>query len=110
MTGSSAARAAGNGAQLVPLRCPEPRRECLPGRLLANLQVSGEKPQYVHPDNLIEMHCHDCTERYRREGRSVKRVLHRFSFIGELVETFVEEFNADTTDPGREAQAPRLGG
>lgn len=99
MTGSPAS----SEAQLVPLRCPVPPYGCQPGRLLANLRITGERPQYIHPDNLIEMSCHACVLRYRKAGRSVKRVLHRYSFIGDLVETLVEEDNAEPPDAVREA-------
>ncbi len=80
----------------VELRCPQPVRtrsdECKPGHLLAMLVVSGEHPSYVQPDNLVEMACSSCRKSLERdEGRQVRRVLHRFNFAGELVETLVEE-------------------
>ena len=79
--------------ELVDLRCPSdlPGRdgECHPGRLLARLQAAGERPSWVHPDNLIELACADCRVRLRKSGRRAARVLHRFDFSGELVETLV---------------------
>lgn len=82
-------------AEVVDVRCPVgPRREdgtCHPGKLLLKIRQSGEKPAYVHPDNLIELYCEDCTRRLRKQGRAVRRVLHRYDFIGTLIETLVVE-------------------
>jgi len=79
--------------ELVDLRCPSdlPGRdgECHPGRLLARVLASGERPSYVHPDNLIELVCPDCRSRLRKSGRRVTRVLHRFDFSGEPAGTLV---------------------
>lgn len=78
----------------VELRCPVPVRkygECHPGKLFAMLQVSGEQPSYIHPDNLIEMACLDCKRHLAGSGRRVRRVLHRYDFSGTLVDTLVEE-------------------
>lgn len=78
----------------VEVRCPVPVKlpsgHCIPGRLLLKLLVSGERPSYVHPDNLIELACEDCRNRLRRQGVSVKRVLHRFDLTGTLVETLTD--------------------
>lgn len=73
----------------LELRCPEPWGACPAGRLLAKLRTAGQKPSYVHPDNLIELECKDCRARMRRDGRPVRRVLHRYDFIGTHVETLV---------------------
>lgn len=79
----------------VELRCPQPvttrRGDCSPGHLFAKLVIAGEVPSYVKPDNLIEMACSNCRKRLERDGRQVKRVLHRYNLVGELVETLVEE-------------------
>ncbi len=79
--------------ELVDLRCPSdlPGRDgaCHPGRLLARLLAAGERPSYVHPDNLIELACADCRARLRRSGRPVARVLHRFDFAGQPAGTLV---------------------
>lgn len=71
-------------AEVIELRCDA-------GKLLANVLRSGERPQYVHPDNLIELSCDGCRARRRREGRRVARVLHRFNILGELIETLIIE-------------------
>lgn len=85
--------------ELVDLRCPSegPGRDgaCHPGKLLARLQLSGSRPSFVHPDNLMELACADCCARLRRGGRRVARVLHRFDFVGTLIETLVVEQDDD---------------
>lgn len=73
----------------LELRCPQPWGVCPAGRLLAKLRTAGQRPSYVHPDNLIELECPDCKVRMRREGCSVRRVLHRYDFLGQPVETLV---------------------
>jgi hypothetical protein len=84
-------------AEQVDLRCPgnvpwsADSDECTPGHLLARLRIAGEKPSFVHPENLIEMACPDCKRDYRRLGRPVKRVLHRYNMLGELLETLIQE-------------------
>lgn len=79
----------------VELRCPRPVRtrsgDCSPGHLFAKLVIEGDAPSFVQPNNLIEMACSNCRKQHEREGRPVKRVLHRYDFVGELVETLVEE-------------------
>ena len=80
----------------LELRCPEPwGLRCQAGRLLAKLRLSGRRPSYVHPDNLIELECQDCKVRMRKDGRRVARVLHRFDFLGRPVETLVVDEVAD---------------
>jgi WhiB family redox-sensing transcriptional regulator len=78
---------------LVDLRCPSdlPGRDgrCHPGRLLAKVYLSGERPSFVHPDNLIELKCAECRDRHRKAGRRVMAVFHRFDFAGELAGTLV---------------------
>ena len=68
----------------LELRCPEPWGLCPAGRLLAKLRTAGQQPSYVHPDNLIELECPDCKVRMRRAGHPVRRVLHRYDFLGRL--------------------------
>jgi hypothetical protein len=68
----------------VEVRCPVG-----PQRLLSKLRLSGEKPTYVE-GNLIEFACDDCKRTIRRSGRTVSRVLHRYNFLGQLVETVTE--------------------
>jgi hypothetical protein len=80
---------------VVDVRCPigMPREDgtCHPGKLLLKISLAGGRPAYVHPDNLIELYCEDCTRRLRRVRKGVRRVLHRFDFTGELIETLVVE-------------------
>jgi hypothetical protein len=71
---------------VLEYRCPLGAR-----RLFARAIQRGEKPQYIHPDNLIEFSCYDCRHRMRDHGRQVKRVLHRYDLAGELIETLVVE-------------------
>lgn len=78
----------------VDLRCPEPVTRngyCHPGKLLAKLRLSGVAPSFVHPDNVIEMPCEECRYRLRREGRKVRKVLHRYDLLGGHVSTLVDE-------------------
>jgi hypothetical protein len=70
---------------VVELRCPVG-----PRRLFALMRQQGEQPQYLHPDNLIEFTCYDCRHEMQQRGRTVKRVLHRYSMGGELIETLVQ--------------------
>jgi hypothetical protein len=78
----------------VEVRCPVPHYlpggDCIPGKLLLKLRLSGEIPSYVYPDNLIELACEDCRTRLRRRGVRVRRVLHRFDLAGQLVETLTD--------------------
>lgn len=68
------------------LRCPAG-----PQKLLAKVVSDGQQPQYVHPGNWIELACLDCKRVLARRGRRVSRVLHRYTILGELVETLVVE-------------------
>lgn len=70
----------------LEFRCPVGAR-----RLFARMISRGERPSYVHPDNLIEFSCSDCKRRLERSGRGVRRVLHRYNIAGELVETLTVE-------------------
>lgn len=82
-----------NTVEVVELRCPVeyPRQDgsCHPGKLLALLRLSGDRPSFVQPDNLIEMPCQDCMRRLRKVRSDVRRVLHRYDMSGELIETLV---------------------
>lgn len=53
------------------------------------IRASGELP-IVGNDNLLELACRDCARNGRQFDPSVKRVLHRFNFAGELVESVIE--------------------
>lgn len=80
-------------AEVIDVRCPGPPRRdgtCYPGKLLLRLRTTGQRPSYIHPDNLIELLCYDCAKRKRRDGLPVRRVLHRYNFLGELIETLTE--------------------
>jgi hypothetical protein len=85
------------------LRCPEPvvfrSGEERPGHLfavvLSNQLGSPQEPSYVQPGNLIELACWACrkrmnAERERGSEPEIARVLHRFDFAGQLVETLVQ--------------------
>lgn len=85
---------------LADLRCPGaelPGRDGRhhPGRLLAKVYLSGEQPTFVHPDNLIELPCNDCKATYRKAGRLVSRVLHRYDLAGQLAGTLVVDADPD---------------
>jgi transposase len=77
--------------EVIDVRCPVgyPRADgtCHPGKLLLKIRQSGGRPQYIHPDNLIELYCEECTYRLRRLRPRLRRVLHRYDFAGELIET-----------------------
>lgn len=70
----------------LELRCPVGARH-----LFARMIQRGERPSYVHPDNLIEFSCYDCRHAMRKRGRHVRRVLHRYDIAGALIETLVVE-------------------
>jgi hypothetical protein len=72
--------------EVVEARCP-----IGPQRLFAKFRLEGGVSPIVTDDNLIEFSCSDCKREYRRQGRSVERVLHRFNFFGDLVETAIEK-------------------
>lgn len=78
----------------IEVRCPVPQQlphgDCLPGKLLFKLRLSGGIPSYVYPDNLIELPCEHCRISMKKAGREVRRVLHRFDLAGQLVETLVD--------------------
>lgn len=80
---------------VVELRCPRdyqhPDGTCSPGKLFAQLRLSGEEPSFIHPDNLIVMACGDCKRFYRRNGISYRHVLHCYDMAGELVKTLFED-------------------
>lgn len=62
---------------------------CPAGKLLAKMKHEGETP-VVNDGNLLELHCRDCTRYERQTDAGVKRVLHCYDFVGNLVETLVE--------------------
>jgi hypothetical protein len=84
--------------EVIDLRCPVPDKRpdghYTAGQLLARLRLAGEKPSFVHPDNLIEMPCDDCRYHLRKQGRRVRRVLHRYDLIGTCIATLIQEDEA----------------
>lgn len=69
------------------LRCPVG-----PRRLFMKLKTEGVPPVFVD-GTLLEVSCSDCARALRKEGRNVVRVLHRYTFLGQLYETEVIEDN-----------------
>lgn len=67
----------------VEVRCPIGI-----GRLFMKLQLAGEKPM-ITDGNLLEFACTDCRKQLARKGEHVSLVLHRYDFVGTLVETEV---------------------
>lgn len=72
-------------SEILDLRCPQG-----PKQLLLKLRVNGEQA-HVNDDNLMEIACRDCARNARHFDPSVRRVLHRFNFAGQLVESVVEK-------------------
>lgn len=72
--------------ETVEVRCPVG-----PQRLFAKLRLEGQRP-HVTEDNLMEFACTDCRKTMAERGIRVKRVLHRYNFMGELVETSTEKY------------------
>jgi hypothetical protein len=70
----------------IEIRCPNGVRG-----LLAKLKSNGEKPKYVANGMLVEFACYDCKNRLRKRGQLVRRVLHQYNFLGDLVATVIEE-------------------
>lgn len=77
---------------VVEVRCPVG-----PQRLFTKLSLGEESHRYVHPENLIEVTCSDCARRLGREEGVRQRVFHRYNFLGEFVETVVEEIPGPIT-------------
>lgn len=73
----------------VELRCPSDLR-----RLFMRLQLSGGPRPVVTEENWLQVACPDCVRVQRREAEHLglprpERVLHYFSFMGELMRTEV---------------------
>jgi len=68
---------------VVEIRCPNNA-----ARLFMKLKLEGKKP-HINEDNLMEFACQDCRRIRRNLGEDVKLVLHRYDFLGTLVETEV---------------------
>ena len=84
--------------EVVEIRCPNGPLDaaradgsCRPGKLFAQLRMSGERPSFIHPENLIVMACGDCKRFLRKAGRDYYRVLHCYDMAGHLIRTLYEE-------------------
>lgn len=71
--------------EIVEIRCPVG-----PQRLFAKLRLDGTTEPVITDDNLAEFACSDCRNDLRRKGQQVSRVLHRYNFFGELIESVKE--------------------
>lgn len=69
---------------LIEIRCPSDLR-----RLFMKLKVSGETPRYTPAENWLEIACFDCLRAVRKKTPQARRVLHYYSFLGELMDTRV---------------------
>lgn len=70
---------------VVEVRCPVG-----PQKLFTKLKLGETTARYIQPDNVIEIACSDCRKLVRnRRGDEVVHVLHRYNFLGELIETLV---------------------
>ena len=67
---------------VVEVRCPVG-----PQRLFSKLRLGQIEGRYIQPGNLIEFACSDCSRQLSRADGAPVRVLHRYNFLGELVET-----------------------
>jgi hypothetical protein len=72
----------------VDVRCPYNH-----ARLFGKLMLSEDRPRVDANTNLMEYACADCKKYYLRNGVSVRLVLHRYNFLGALVETVDERGN-----------------
>lgn len=78
-------------ANIVEVRCPVG-----PQRLFTKLRLGQIEHRYITEDNTIEFACSDCARSLANNGGTRKRVLHRYNFLGELVETIVTARGAGT--------------
>lgn len=69
----------------IEVRCPVG-----PRRLFAKFRLEGGVSPHVTDDNLVEFACSDCKKEISKRRSGVRRVLHRYNFFGELVESVVE--------------------
>lgn len=72
--------------KLIELRCPVG-----PRALLAKSVVLGDVAQVNRELNLMEISCRDCVKRARLRNPKIKRILHRFNVLGQLVESVIQE-------------------
>lgn len=73
-------------ANIVDIRCPVG-----PKRLLAKMRNAGIPPSFDPDANVVEFSCSDCARALRKTGRDVGRVLHRYNFVGDLVESVIQD-------------------
>lgn len=69
----------------VEVRCPVG-----PQRLFTRLQVGDETARMIQPQNWIEFTCSDCARRIGRQRDQKVRVLHRYNFAGDLIESEIQ--------------------
>lgn len=69
----------------IEVRCPVG-----PRRLFAKFRLEGGTQPHITDDNLVEFACSDCKKEAVKDDPTVKRVLHRYNFFGELVESVAE--------------------
>lgn len=69
----------------IDVRCPIVDG---PQRLFMKLRISDSVE--VVDGNLMEFACSDCKRTLRKQGFEVDRVLHQYNFLGEFVQTFLE--------------------
>lgn len=67
---------------IVEVRCPVGFR-----RLFTRMQLGEVEYRYVAHGNWLEFSCDDCAKLVNQHYASPRRVLHRYNFAGELVET-----------------------
>ena len=70
----------------VEVRCPVG-----PQKLFTKLKLGEEFGKYIPTSNSIEFTCSDCAKRMSRGRQQRVRVYHRFNFVGDLVQTIVED-------------------
>jgi len=68
--------------EVVEVRCPVGFR-----RLFTRMQLGEIEHRYVPHGNWLEFNCDDCAKLINRGAGTHRRVLHRYNFAGELVET-----------------------
>jgi hypothetical protein len=73
-------------AEVVEVRCPVG-----PRRLFTKVKLGEEFERYIQPENWIEFTCSDCAKRLSKQRGERLRVFHRYTFIGELVQTVVAD-------------------
>ncbi len=78
----------------VEVRCPVG-----PQKLFTKLKLGEEFARYIQPGNLIEFTCGDCARRISRERQAPTRVLHRYNFLGEPIETSTVDIPAGPGTP-----------